>query len=48
MIGGKKSIQVSEHNYERLCKMKDSLHYRSIDNVIEFMIIERDFRMKKP
>lgn len=43
----RKSIQVKRENYEKLVILKDNLHYRSIDNVIQFLLIEREFRMKK-
>jgi hypothetical protein len=42
-----KSIQISEKNWIELCKLKDLLCYRSVDNVIEFLLMERAFRMKK-
>jgi hypothetical protein len=44
---GKKSIQISEENWLKLCNLKDIVWYRSVDNVITFLLIERELRMKK-
>lgn len=48
MRDGRKSVQLTAENYRKLCHLKEVLHYRSIDNVVTFVLIEREFRMKKP
>lgn len=41
-----KSLQIRAENYEKLCRLKDVLQYRSMDNVIEFLINDQEFRVK--